>query len=135
MKNSKFDLDLAYGQDREQRVAAIFDTDKFKVEVKTERDWWYRTGNIAIEVESYGKPSGIAVTEADYWVHILAIGDKDYCRLIFDTDTIRELTKKYKHTTKRVGDGKQSKVVLIPIKELFHKSNLNLGDKNENTIN
>ena len=43
----KFDLDLAYGQDREQHVAAIFDTDKFKVEVKTERDWWYHR-NIAI---------------------------------------------------------------------------------------
>ena len=94
-------MDLAYGQDREQRVAAIFDTDKFKVEVKTERDWWYRTGNIAIEVESYGKPSGIAVTEADYWVHILANGDKDYCRLIFDTDTIRHLAKKYKHTARK----------------------------------
>ena len=135
MKNSKFDLDLAYGQDREQRVAAIFNSDKFKVEVKTERDWWYRTNNIAIEVESYGKPSGIAVTEADYWVHILANGNKDYCRLIFDTDTIRQLAKKYKHTTKRVGDGKQSKVVLIPIDELFDKSNLNLGDNNENITN
>tara|TARA_Y100001970_G_C14049652_1_gene758226 strand:+ start:75 stop:461 length:387 start_codon:yes stop_codon:yes gene_type:complete len=128
-------LDLAYGQDREQRVAAIFNSDKFKVEVKTERDWWYRTNNIAIEVESYGKPSGIAVTEADYWVHILANGNKDYCRLIFDTDTIRQLAKKYKHTTKRVGDGKQSKVVLIPIDELFDKSNLNLGDNNENITN
>jgi len=126
---------LAYGQDREQRVAAIFNSDKFKVEVKTERDWWYRTNNIAIEVESYGKPSGIAVTEADYWVHILANGNKDYCRLIFDTDTIRQLAKKYKHTTKRVGDGKQSKVVLIPIDELFDKSNLNLGDNNENITN
>tara|TARA_Y100001936_G_C15825372_1_gene533917 strand:- start:294 stop:701 length:408 start_codon:yes stop_codon:yes gene_type:complete len=135
LKNSKFDLDLAYGQDREQRVAAIFNSDKFKVEVKTERDWWYRTNNIAIEVESYGKPSGIAVTEADYWVHILANGNKDYCRLIFDTDTIRQLAKKYKHTTKRVGDGKQSKVVLIPIDELFDKSNLNLGDNNENITN
>ena len=128
-------MDLAYGQDREQRVAAIFNSDKFKVEVKTERDWWYRTNNIAIEVESYGKPSGIAVTEADYWVHILANGNKDYCRLIFDTDTIRQLAKKYKHTTKRVGDGKQSKVVLIPIDELFDKSNLNLGDNNENITN
>ncbi len=126
---------MAYGQDREQRVAAIFNSDKFKVEVKTERDWWYRTNNIAIEVESYGKPSGIAVTEADYWVHILANGNKDYCRLIFDTDTIRQLAKKYKHTTKRVGDGKQSKVVLIPIDELFDKSNLNLGDNNENITN
>ena len=128
MKNSKFDLDLAYGQDREQRVAAIFDTDKFKVEVKTERDWWYRSGNIAIEVESYGKPSGISVTEADYWVHILADGKKDYCRLIFDTDTIRHLAKKYNHTMKNVRDGKRSKVILIPLAELFHKSNLTKGE-------
>lgn len=124
MKNSKFDLDLAYGQDREQRVASIFDTDKFKVEVKTERDWWYRSGNIAIEIESYGKPSGISVTESNYWVHILANGDKDYCRLIFDTDTIRHLAKKYSHATKMVGDGRKSKVVLIPLAELFNKSNL-----------
>ena len=126
---------MAYGQDREQRVASIFDTDKFKVEVKTERDWWYRSGNIAIEVESYGKPSGISVTESDYWVHILANGNKDFCRLIFDTETIRQLAKKYKHTLKSVGDGKKSKCVLIPLAELFTKSNLTLGDKDENTIN
>jgi len=55
--------------------------------------------------------------------------------LIFDTDTIRQLAKKYKHTLKSVGDGKKSKVVLIPIAELFDKSNLNLGETNENTIN
>ena len=28
-----------------------------------------KTGNIAIEYESRGKPTGIAVTEADYWVY------------------------------------------------------------------
>lgn len=27
------------------------------------------TGNIAIEYESRGKPTGIAITEADYWVY------------------------------------------------------------------
>ena len=54
---------------------------------------------------------------------------EDYCRLIFDTDTVRLLAEKYKHTLKSVGDGKKSKVILIPIAELFDKSNLNLGDK------
>ena len=117
-------MDLAYGQDREQRVAAIFDTDKFKVEVKTERDWWYRTGNICIEFESYGKPSGIAVTEADYWVHILAIGDKDYCRLIFDTSTVKKLAKKYIKNIKSGGDGNRSRFVLVPLAELFLKKNI-----------
>ena len=68
---------------------AILDKDKNKIEVKTERDWWFKTGNIAIEVECNGKPSGIMATKADYWVHILAEGDKDYCRLIFDTRTVK----------------------------------------------
>ena len=124
MKNSKFDLDLAYGQDREKRVAAIFDTDKFKVEVKTERDWWYKTGNIAIEVESYGKPSGIMATEADYWVHILADGDKDFVRMIFDTSTIKKLTKKYMKNIRSGGDGNKSRFVLVPLSELFLKRNV-----------
>ena len=119
MKNSKFDLDLAYGQDREQRVAAIFDTDKFKVEVKTERDWWYKTGNIAIEVESYGKPSGISVTEADYWVHILAHGKQDFCKLIFKVSQLKKIVKKFSKNTKMVGDHHASKCVLIPLSQLF----------------
>ena len=82
IKNKKFDKDLKYGQERENRIVSILDKDKTKMEVKTERDWWFKTNNIAIEVECYGKPSGIMATEADYWVHILANGDKDYCRLI-----------------------------------------------------
>ena len=35
-KNSKFDLDLKYGQQREQRVADLLGADKNKIEVKTE---------------------------------------------------------------------------------------------------
>ena len=34
-----------------------------KLKLRLKEIWWYRTGNIAIEVESYGKPSGIAVTD------------------------------------------------------------------------
>ena len=95
MYNKKFDLDLKYGQEREKRLASILDKDKTKIEVKTERDWWFKTGNIAIEIECNGKPSGVMATKSDYWCHILADGDKDYCRLIFDTKTIKRLAKKY----------------------------------------
>ena len=59
----KFDIDLCYGKVREKRVANMLQ-DK-KIEVKSERDMWARTGNIAIEYESYGKPSGISATESD----------------------------------------------------------------------
>jgi len=121
--NNKFDIDLKYGQERENRIEKILK--EGKLEVKTERDWWFKTGNIAIEIECNGKPSGIMVTKADYWVHILANGDKDYCRLIFDTKTIKKLTKKYIGTLKNGGDGWKSKFVLIPLSEIFQAKNLN----------
>jgi len=120
--NNKFDIDLKYGQERENRIEKILK--EGKLEVKTERDWWFKTGNIAIEIECNGKPSGIMVTKADYWVHILANGDKDYCRLIFDTKTIKKLTKKYIGTLKNGGDGWRSKFVLIPLSEIFLAKNL-----------
>ena len=63
----KFDIDLEYGQVREKKVADMLQGKK--IEVKSERGMWQRTGNIAIEFESYGKPSGIAATESDYWFH------------------------------------------------------------------
>jgi|TARA_R110000782_G_scaffold22345_4_gene59379 hypothetical protein len=120
--NKKFDIDLKYGQERERRVEKIIT--EGKLEVKTERDWWQKTNNIAIEIESYGKPSGIMATEAKYWVHILADGEKDYCRLIFDTKTVKRLTKKYIKNIKNGGDGWKSKFVLIPLSEIFLAKNL-----------
>ena len=53
----KFDIDLEYGKVREQLVADMLQNKK--IEVKSERDVWQKTGNIAIEYECYGKPSGI----------------------------------------------------------------------------
>ena len=45
----KFDIDLEYGKVREQQVADMLQ-DK-KIEVKSERDVWQKSGNIAIEYE------------------------------------------------------------------------------------
>ena len=122
--NKKFDKDLKYGQERENRIVSILDKDKTKLEVKTERDWWQKSGNMCIEVECYGKPSGIMATEADYWVHILADGDKDFVRMIFDTSTIKKLTKKYMKNIRSGGDGNKSRFVLVPLSELFLKKNV-----------
>jgi hypothetical protein len=123
-KFSDFDKDLKYGQDRENRIVSILDAKKTKVEVKTERDWWFKTGNIAIEVECNGKPSGIMATKADYWIHILADGNKDYCRLIFDTPIVKRLAKKYIKNIKSGGDGWRSRFVLVPLSEIFEAKNL-----------
>ena len=116
--NKKFDIDLKYGQVREKRLANIIENKK--IEVKTERDWWRKTGNIAIEIESYGKPSGLKSTKADYWVHILADGKEDYCMLLFTVPALKKLASKYKNKWRMMGDNKASKCILIPLKEIFN---------------
>ena len=114
----KFELDLAYGKVREQRVADML-TDK-KGEVKSERDMWVRTGNIAIEYESYGKPSGIAATEADYWFHNLCIGDDTFATLVFDVPSLKRIIDNldYKKTVSG-GDHNASRMYLLNIQKLF----------------
>lgn len=114
----KFDLDLEYGKVREQAIADMLQ-DK-KIEVKSERDVWQHTGNIAIEYESYGKPSGIAATESDYWFHNLCIGDDIFATLVFHTDSLRRIIDNldYKRSVSG-GDHNASKMYLLNLQKLF----------------
>ena len=114
----KFDIDLEYGQVREKLVADMLQ-DK-KIEVKSERDKWQKTGNIAIEYECYGKPSGISVTEADYWFHNLCIGDDTFCTLVFKVDNLKKLINKldYKRSVSG-GDHNASRMYLLKLDKLF----------------
>ena len=115
-----FDIDLKYGQIKEQKVKDMFKD--CTIEVKSERKWWKKTGNIAIEYEYRGKPSGIYATKSDYWFHRLEEDKEEFCTLVFKTSTLKKIVDKYKDKlTKNVGDDKASKCVIIPIKEIFSK--------------
>ena len=114
----KFDLDLKYGTVREDKLAEMLQ-DK-KIEVKSERSMWMKTGNIAIEYESWGKPSGIRATESDYWFHNLCVGDNEYCTLVFKTEVLRTIVDKLdKFKTVSGGDNNASKMFLINLQKLF----------------
>ena len=116
--NSKFDIDLKYGQVREKRVADLLG--KEHVEIKTERSWWRKTGNIAFEYEYRDKPSGIDKTEAKWWFHILELEKKEHCMLVFRVSRLKKIVNKYKAThSKNIGDYRASKCVVLPLKELF----------------
>ena len=114
----KFDIDLAYGTVREEKIAEML-TNK-KIEVKSEKDMWQKTGNICIEYESWGKPSGIKATEADSWFHNLCVGDNEFCTLVFKTDVLKTIVDKL-DTFKTVagGDHKASKMFLVNLQKLF----------------
>jgi hypothetical protein len=114
----KFDIDLEYGQVREDMVADMLQ-DK-KIEVKSERDVWQRTGNIAIEYQCYGKPSGIAATEADYWFHNLCVGEDIYATIVFKVDILKKIIDNL-DSVRSVsgGDNNASRMYLLNLQKIF----------------
>ena len=121
-KNNNFDVDLDFGKLGEKHVQEIFENDG-RVEVKTERDMWKTTGNIAIEIRYYGNPSGISTTEAKTWVHLLSyegnIEGGFILRVSELKEKIRRLFKRDEAKTVMGGDNNASELVLLPIRELF----------------
>ena len=117
-----FDLDLKFGKMGEEFTSDVFEGNS-KVEVKTERDIWKTTGNIAIELRCNGKPSGISTTESSVWVHLLAHKGVIKGGFLFKVDELKEKIKKLHKDggLKMVmgGDDNLSQMTLLPIKELF----------------
>ena len=115
----KFDIDLEYGEAMEGMVADMFQ--KKKIEVKSEKGLWHNTGNIVIEYQSWGKPSGIEATEADYWFHNLSLGDDLYVTLAFEVAGLKRIIANNKFRSVQGGDHKASRMWLIPLKKLFEQ--------------
>ena len=114
----KFDIDLQYGKIRESQILDMFEN--AKIEVKSERDIWQKSGNIAIEYECYGKPSGIKATESDYWFHNLCINDETYATLVFRTDFLRRIIDSLDYVRSvKGGDNMAARMYLLNIQKLF----------------
>lgn len=114
--DKRFDIDLAYGQVFEKKIADILGNSK--IEVKTEKDKWKQTGNIVIEFESRNKPSGIATTEASYWWHNCAVGDRILFSLLLPVSALRAYIESNKPKIVRGGDDMTSKLYLIKLTDL-----------------
>ena len=121
--DKKFDIQLSQALQAEKRLAEIFSVKKIeKIELKTETWQWEQTGNICIEYKFDGKPSGIAATEADYWVHELRRDNETLCYLMFPIERFKKLARHFHDIgSKRAksGDGGKSEVVLIPLAEVL----------------
>jgi len=121
MYNPKFDLDLKFGEEYEQGLEKLFKT-KGKIEVKTERDKWIETGNIAIEIRCRGKKSGLSVTESDWWFHILSEKGKVKGMICLPVEELKNICRVMikNGTAKKImgGDDSKSEILLLPIREL-----------------
>jgi hypothetical protein len=117
---SKFDIDLKFGESFEYSLANILTLGK--VEVKTEKDKWKKTGNIAIELMNQGTLSGLTVTEAEWWAHILSYKNEIKSVILIPVPKLKKLVKKLvaKGKAKIVmgGDNNCSELALVQIKDI-----------------
>ena len=120
--NNKFDLDLDFGKVGEIYVEKVFEGDG-RIEVKTERDIWAKTGNIAVEVRCRGKLSGISTTDAKTWIQLLSIDKVIKGGFIMPVKQlkarIKELHESGEARLVMGGDDDASQMVLLPINKLF----------------
>ena len=120
-KNSDFDLDLKYGQIYEEGLKVLLES-KGKIEVKTERDKWYDTGNMAIEIKCNGRKSGLAVTKADWWFHIFSKDGQVKGMLCLPVRELKNICNGMQRSNRlrkvMGGDGDRSELLLFPIKEV-----------------
>ena len=119
-----FDIDLKFGKMGEEFTQQVFEGNS-KVEVKTERDIWMTTGNVAIEIRCKGEPSGLSTTEANVWIHLLAYKGEIKGGYLFIVDELKAFIKKrHKEGNLKIvmgGDDNASQMALIPRKELFEE--------------
>ena len=127
----KFDLDLEYGEIREDKIKDMLQNKK--IEVKSERSAksdekkkkWNTSGNLAIEVQSRGKLSGLVTTESYWWATILNKGDEKKAIIIIPTKDIKKYTKNIiksgRGKTSPGGDDNTSELALIKITHLMEE--------------
>jgi hypothetical protein len=117
-----FGHDFKLGALGEKYVESILQNPNVKIEVKKD-DWAIKSGNIAIEFESRGKPSGILKTESDFWCQVVG----NFFVLMMPVPFLKFVYEKYKDDTfhvKSMGDRNAdgvptSKAILIPWFELI----------------
>ena len=112
---NRFDLDLKFGQTKENELQKAVEG---LVECKADR-LCQKTGNVYIEIESRGKPSGIKVTKAQYQALCLVVTNrkKDIWVLI-PTKILKKIMTKF--PIKKGGDNWTSKGHIIPKAELLN---------------
>jgi hypothetical protein len=110
-----FDKDLAWGLEKEDK---FYEDVSGKIEIKTDR-LWYKTGNVFIEVEDAGKPSGIMRTESKMYAIGLYHPDRE-CEIwiMIKTDLLKKIIKDFPLV--KGGDNMEARGHLVPDKALFN---------------
>ena len=112
-----FDLDLKFGQEKENELQEILHCET--IECKTDK-LCQKTGNIFVEFEDAGKPSGIAKTKSAYYAICLYKEErkKKQIWVLIPTEILKKLMKNY--PVKSGGDNWEAKGHIIPKQDLLN---------------
>jgi hypothetical protein len=116
-----WDVCLSFGKHFEEEIDKMFNGDT-KVEVKTEIDKWKQYGNIVIELESNGKPSGLNRTEAEVWIHLLSYKGCLVGGFLIPVEKLKWMVDKMRRDKvgriTKGGDGYKSTLFLMPLDKI-----------------
>ena len=111
-----FDLDLKFGQEKENELQEILHNEP--IEVKCDR-LCIKTGNVFVEFEDAGKPSGISITKANFYAFCLFKPERNrQIWVLIPTTILKKLMKKY--PIKNGGDNWEAKGHIIPKQDLLN---------------
>jgi len=112
--DNRFDINLAEGKQAESLIKELLSDGT----AEAKRDFAAsKTGNVAVEYMCGGKPSGISVTEADWWAYVLA-GDyyNDEVIVFIKKERLERLLSPTRIV--KGGDNKKAEMYLIRVEEL-----------------
>jgi hypothetical protein len=83
----------------------------------------YETGNVGLEFECRGKPSGISTSQADWYIYVIHIPTHSVIHRLMKTDTLKEMIKNkdYFRIVNGGGDG-NSKNYLFKLQKFIDNS-------------
>ena len=118
--NNDFRYDLEVGIVAERKLRTLLSNSKLEVK----RDFIAgRTKNLAIEYECRGFPSGIATTQADWWVFVMSGHCGDDVIVMVEVNRLKELCRNEIRlgNIKKMGDSNLSTAVLLPLEKILTK--------------
>ena len=116
--DNKFDIQLGNAHKAEDRFAHRLQRGTF--ELKTESYIWPRSGNIFIEANKVGDiPTGINVTEAEFWTHELVTENGEtIAYIVMPTHLMKDVAKNHGKLVTGAGDGGRVNGYVLPLEKL-----------------
>ncbi|MEM4260781.1 MAG: hypothetical protein QXG00_06085 [Candidatus Woesearchaeota archaeon] len=111
-------IDSSLNDTKDCDIEIITETNSLlRIEVKQEKKSKY-TGNIAIEYESWGKPSGVATTKANLWVHFFLDPHDVWNFVIFDVRKFRTEIETIADFKTAGGDNNRSLMYILNVEKI-----------------